>query len=110
MGNLIQASCGCGYNSEPLRQGIGFNFMQSGSFYEPAYCNRCGIIEMPDGSEPNPACSQCNGALTVYRPQVIANVREEGVLGYEDIPAGQHWHCPACQAPSLKFTVLGMWD
>jgi hypothetical protein len=110
MGYVLKATCACGYQSEEILQGIGFDYARNGVYFEPAYCDRCGTVEVRDGREESPQCETCYGAMHFYQAEDDAPAIDE-ILGLPQTDYGKRtWHCPHCKQDTLSFVTTGFWD
>jgi predicted Zn-ribbon and HTH transcriptional regulator len=112
MGDLIKPICSCGYESEQMKQGIGFKYIETGVFYEPAFCDNCGIVEERDASEKSLKCVRCKGRMPYYKTLIKARAKDRysGFPNTDYINKRLYWHCPKCKEQSLQFLHEGMWD
>ena len=110
MGQLLQATCLCGYKSGQLMYGIGFSSMEDGTNYEMCYCDNCGIVESRDRRS-TPVCSSCQMEIRYYRKK-ISQKDSDDVDGVESNYWEEklYWHCPACKQNLLSFQFIGLWD
>ncbi|WP_162055404.1 hypothetical protein [Pontibacter pamirensis] len=112
MGDIIQAICPCGLESEAIFQGIGFNYYETGYAVEPAYCDTCGIVTGKDISKNFSKCPECRRKMKFYRDEMEATKEEQELLpSYIDYQeAKRYWHCPRCKRQTLRFESTGCWD
>lgn len=111
MGQLLQATCLCGYQSDELTQGFGFSFFRSGAYFEVCYCDRCGLTEDRDARS-IPFCESCQNEMQFYRLQADGENEVQG-LGLPvttNLHQKQYWHCPRCKQEHLSFEKTGVWD
>ena len=110
MGYLLKAICSCGYESKEIMQGIGFDYARKGIYYEPAWCDNCGIVEARDGREEHPECKTCHAVMHFYQEEDEAPVTYD-ILGLRETDYDKRkWHCPRCQQQELSFVKIGLWD
>jgi hypothetical protein len=110
MGHVLKARCQCGYQSEELLQGIGFDYAWNRAYFEPAYCNNCGTVEVRDGREKNPLCATCYDVLHFYQAEDEAPTPDE-IPGLPQTDYGKRsWYCPRCHQDTLSFITTGFWD
>jgi hypothetical protein len=110
MGQLIQPSCSCGYQAPVMQQGFGDSFIETGIYYEPAYCDHCGIVDSRDARETNPTCSHCLGAMVFYKEGITLAKSSTGLPDSNYLEKKKYWHCPACREKKLEFVFVGLWD
>jgi hypothetical protein len=110
MGQLIQPSCSCGYQAPVMKQGLGDSFIETGIYYEPAYCDHCGIVESHDGRETDPTCSRCLGSMVFYKEGMALEKSSTGLPDCNYLEKKKYWHCPACSEETLEFMFSGLWD
>lgn len=112
MGNIIQAVCRCGLESEAIFQGIGFGYYETGYVVEPAYCDTCGIVVGKDTGKSFSKCPKCRRKMKFYKEALEAE--EEGKelllpsIDYQQTK--EYWHCPKCKQQTLWFESMGCWD
>ncbi len=112
MGNIIQAICPCGLESEPIMQGIGFNYPETRTQMEPAFCDACGVVVGRDFSKLYSKCPKCRKKIKFYLEELETNNEEQSFI-YPSIDYQQvkeHWHCPRCKQETLQFGSMGCWD
>ncbi len=112
MGNIVQAICSCGLQSEMIHQGIGFKYYENSIRIEPAYCDRCGIVFGRDISKSFSKCPRCRKKVKFYKEAVEESSVEKGLgLATDDyLQEKECWHCPRCKRETLRFESLGLWD
>ncbi|GAB3533060.1 hypothetical protein GCM10027443_17780 [Pontibacter brevis] len=112
MGNIIQAVCQCGLESDTIYQGIGFRYYENGIRVEPAHCDACGIVVGKDMSKSYSKCPECRRKAKFYKDDVEENLPEEKtvVLSGDYLDEKKFWHCPRCKRETLHFENMGLWD
>ncbi len=116
MGSMMQAVCTCGYESEMMNLGFGFNSMifdKNGivglDAYEPFYCEACKNVQEGSGLKKFNRCTNCKKKMVSYLEPLISDemqlhsAREEKLLK-------QRWRCPSCKKNTLRFYECGLWD
>lgn len=112
MGNIIQAVCPCGLESEEILQGIGFGYFTNGIRTESAYCDACGIVIGRDISKSFSKCPASRRKIKFYLEDVEESEVENqpGMATDDYLQQKEHWHCPRCKRETLTFESLGLWD
>ncbi|ALJ00766.1 hypothetical protein [Rufibacter tibetensis] len=111
MGNIIQASCTCGLESEQIFQGIGFQYYETRIRLEPAYCDLCGIVSGKDMGKNFCKCPKCRKKMKFYYEGLEADDNEDSDFpSSEYLESKEHWHCPKCKDENLIFGSMGCWD
>ncbi len=112
MGNIIQAVCPCGLESEEILQGIGFGYFTNGIRTEPAYCDTCGIVIGRDICKSISKCPTCRRKVKFYVEDAKeSKAEDQPCLATDDyLQHKEHWHCPRCKKETLAFESFGLWD
>lgn len=66
MGQLLKATCSCGYASSVMQQSISFAYFETGTFYERAYCDPCGVVLQRSCHNKTPKCALCKSTRHFY--------------------------------------------
>jgi hypothetical protein len=114
MGTMIQAQCKCGYSSDIIFQGGGFEtFMEKDM--EPAYCEKCQRLIVLNYKESNPRCSQCLGEVKFYSDSSLQKkpgkkIKENHISSRDFLLPKINYLCPQCGKIKMKFYYVGDWD
>lgn len=108
MGNITQAVCQCGLESEAIFQGIGFSYYENGNRTEPAYCDTCGIVVGKDMSKHYAKCPSCRKKMKFYQEEDIDTPME--LVSGDYLQEKESWYCPRCKKQTLHFESMGCWD
>ncbi len=120
MGQMVHASCTCGFDGGTLS--IGAGMQDFGSYYlVPAICRKCGAFDVADYFlDPASPCTTCGGPLYFYteaqpkrKPERTPDLElTDGVADQRQRPslATESCLCPACGQFTLAFELVGMWD
>jgi hypothetical protein len=121
VGQMMQATCPCGFTSDEML--IGGGMQNYGSYcLMPAACVQCKTIIAADYfGEPEPTCGTCGTPLFFYierQPQRRSAVTDDPVTETADAGRHREWVspaedsclCPACGENTLNFAMTGLWD
>lgn len=97
MGSLIRACCSCGYSSENIPDGHGFDPDREN---RPARCNDCQEVVTVDVLLNPMQCPYCGGS-----PAEVYTVSEDR---HPDLD--YFLSCPRCRRNTLYFEPIGIWD
>ena len=85
--------------------GPGFDSIEKGNYYRPAYCDHCENVKTVGSEIENPRCPTCRRLMGLYEgrpesPDALSSIDYTGTAQY----------CPRCKSNSLQFEDIGMWD
>jgi len=122
MGQILQATCPCGFDSTKLFLGGG---MMNFTTYcgAPALCDSCGAFLVLNYLDPNPRCGDCKGTVRFYNDPALRSTSEQsdqkshdvfswnvgGRLGTFSLPDTEYL-CPKCREIKMSFVSVGNWD
>ena len=117
-GNMVSASCPCGYKAENLLLfGGRANFQTFCAF--PVHCQGCPDLTVLNLYADKLTCPKCPGSKAVpYDDPSLIGRRGKVITGWNtterlgralELTDGEYL-CPACGKFSLKFQVTGFWD
>ena len=120
MGQILQARCKCGFQSEELYAGGGF-FDFIDNLHAPALCGQCQQLVMLNYLYSDERCPTCGGEVIYYNdpslqepPErkeqpIIFNWRIRDSDTFFILP-DTHYLCPRCGQKRMKFFDCGCWD
>ncbi len=97
MGSLIRARCSCGYSSENLPEGHGFDPDREN---RPARCDACRRVVTVDILLNPVRCPLCGGS-----PAEVYGASEDL---HPDL--NHFFSCPRCRRNALYLEPIGIWD
>lgn len=115
MGDILTATCNCGYTSTILAGGG----MRDFSTYckLPALCLDCKTFTAVNYLAKSTRCKNCSSQVTFYHQPPLQsgkegdhqsfswNMRDETIVLY-----ATPYYCPGCHQESLRFYACGNWD
>lgn len=121
MGEIIKAICTCGFESENIFAGGGFQNFQT-TCTAPAICLNCRKFLIKNYKKKHEKCPDCGKGVTFYnnpslqiqtdeskKSRVIFSWHISGKRGDFQLPDTQYL-CPRCGKMTLTFIVIGNWD
>ncbi len=117
MGEMVQASCECGYESGSLPFGAGMMDFTT-TCMAPALCERCRNV-VPGTLFPLEAvCPDCGAAVTFYTDVTLHDgpFPSEGSYtwrlptGVEVVLPAERCTCPVCTEKQLRFLLRALFD
>ncbi len=100
MGDMVQASCPCGYESEMLFDGCGWNV---DGCRQRARCEHCHDVVSVLSRAARKRCPSCRRAV-VLLPNDDRDDSQRGDALRMDL------ECPRCHQPSMRLETTGLWD
>jgi len=119
MGQMINAKCECGFETDVMCLGGGMlNFMTECAF--PFYCEECSFLFEGNIFDKSILCPKCHKAdiypydskkayATLGKKNVF-NWRVVDEIGRVLVLTDGNYICPSCRKFSLKFFDVGNWD
>jgi len=119
VGEILAASCPCGYQNDGLPFGAGMATFQEHAS-APALCTTCAAVVTIDVMDTDHRCPTCGGEVVLYAtPDADADRRDEpfGSIGWV-LPDGRGfcldpdrgYRCPRCSENSLVFASVMLLD
>jgi Zn finger protein HypA/HybF involved in hydrogenase expression len=109
MGDILTASCRCGYETDNIFYGAGFASFENNYFPVPGYCKSCSIAFEIVPEQQKDKCPTCKKKAEQYQ----LDGDEEADLNKQSA-ARECWqrkyYCPKCGKHTLQFNRCGMWD
>jgi hypothetical protein len=102
MGSMVTAACHCGYSSDVLSEGCGFDGPRS--CWSLARCGHCKEIVSVRSRGARPICPKCRRSVVLMRSPELGAGALTG-----DLPA-TGVECPRCGAHSMTLDEVGLWD
>jgi hypothetical protein len=110
IGTIIQAVCECGYESEEVFQGGGFESFTTTDM-EPAYCPKCKELVVENRFVKEPRCSKCHGDIKFYDHLDVGPGRTgPGFQWGKVVIPSEKCLCPRCGKRTMRFVMAGCWD
>ena len=114
IGAILIAQCDCGFRSEELYTGFGFDSFEDIDI-QPAACLNCGILLEVDVNQGKAECPICGKEMRMYDDPWM---QEGGEMRVDEndlssIIAAQErirYLCPRCKRMSMRFIEVGFWD
>ncbi len=100
MGDLVQALCACGYESDILLDGCGWN---PDSGRDLARCDHCQQIVSVPSRAARKRCPKCRRKVDL----LPADERDDSQRGNAPRVGLE---CPHCHQPSMRLESAGLWD
>ena len=114
MGEILQSTCSCGYNSENLFVGVGMNFPETKAVYVLTLCENCESILAVNKNEKQNLCPHCKNEVILFDdPITVANSsyqKPPGIKGKSNQKLEERYICPKCKQRNMKFVEIGLWD
>lgn len=102
MGNMVEASCGCGYTSDLLLEGCGM--LGSESCRDLARCDHCREVVSIRATSTRRRCPRCRRKVVVLRSPDDSDDERRPELP----TTGEE--CPRCHRPTMRLEMAGLWD
>ena len=122
MGQIIEATCLCGFESDEMFVGGG---MRNFTTYcgAPALCDSCNALLVLNYLDPASRCESCGEMVRYYdnpelRSLLAGRHKRPRDVFYWNIPQGSgvfslpdtEYLCPKCGETKMQFSVVGHWD
>lgn len=117
MGDLLSASCPCGFYVENMFFAIGPS--HPSFFGYPAVCTSCEVFDAFNIQEENPRCPECGAAVVFYNNPSLNLSRKSTPFRVTERSDWDHhskfllnhlFKCPDCGKYTMKFEWVGLWD
>jgi Zn finger protein HypA/HybF involved in hydrogenase expression len=121
VGEVIQASCECGFKTPEILVSDGF--MINNNRRVPALCPKCKELVIVDYLKKGAVCPTCHGKITFYNhPSLRTETSSQNdniiVIEFnEGLSEGNSFRlpdanylCPKCGQMKLRFSSIGNWD
>lgn len=121
MGSILKAICKCGFESEEIFAGGGFQNFRT-TCNAPAICLKCGKLLVGNYLEEHEKCPDCGENITFYDDPKLQTQKNSSKkltnifywhLGDEkgdfELP-NTRYLCPKCGKMTLVFILIGNWD
>lgn len=121
MGNMLQAKCKCGFETDLISAGGGMmDFTTNCSL--PALCKNCKTFTVENYLDKSSKCSICESSFTYYNStelyQMKKNIKKKyffyifewNLESEKIILPDALYYCPECNKYKMKFLNVGNWD
>ena len=116
MGNMLKASCRCGFKEEFLAGGGMQNFQTFCG--APAFCTQCQKFVLLNYLAEDTSCPDCGAEVTFYNDPSLqqAPKKAHGTIFTWNTQKGEFilpdtsYRCPSCGKFDLHFQNAGNWD
>lgn len=110
MGQLVKASCHCGFIKDVSVGGRMMTYKENATF--PFYCHDCGLVDVNIARRDH-VCPKCNSPdVTQYGdPRISTPTEHNKVLEWGTYHCGSRGHlCPQCKNKTMTFNWYGSFD